>query len=147
MDETIMGALRINIQIAISSLTKLINSSNVTQNQPYASLPEFEETTLDLYRLPITTDSNQLAPVYIETTKTKNSSHPNMTSASSANSSNQMDTLFSIIKDTGSDTSSLSSTLPMMNSTAMISEGDMTISIGVSVASVINLFSSFVKIF
>jgi hypothetical protein len=58
-----------------------------------------------------------------------------------------MDTLFSIIKDTGSDTSSLSSTLPMMNSTAMISEGDMTISIGVSVASVINLFSSFVKIF
>ncbi len=136
-----MGALTININIQITniSLTTLINSSNIIQNQQYASSSDFEETDLDLYTLPTTNNSNQLAPVYFET---KNASHSNITSASSTNnSSNQMATLFPInITDTGSVTSSLSSTLSMMNSTATIFDNDMTINLGVSVAPVIKLF-------
>ena len=92
--------------------------SNITENQQYTSLPEFEQTGLDLYTLPTSNNSNQLTPVsFVSTTLANNGS-----------SSNQIDAGF------------VSSTLSTINSTAIMFDNEMAISLGVSVAPVINLF-------
>ena len=143
-----MEYLSTTVQITSTDLTNLINSSissNVTENQQYTSLPGFTETGLDSYTLSITNSSSQLITINTEittTTTTLPTTTTEMitTTTSAGNSSDMVVTSISVANNsdqTVSETliSSPSSTVPPINATTMtISNTDMSMSIGVSVA-------------
>ncbi|CAF0804306.1 unnamed protein product [Rotaria sordida] len=155
LDNTTIQSLSTHVQLTSTSLTILIInsslSSNVTKNQQYTSLPEFEETGMDLYTLEITNNSTQLSTEYIETIISTNSFYSEVTSIPSTSNNHQMIISSSInpttiLMDTSTTLStilSLSSTLLITNATETITDNDMMISTDVSVSSMMNHSLSF----
>ncbi|CAF0876824.1 unnamed protein product [Rotaria sp. Silwood1] len=142
LDNTTMESLSTHVQLTSTSLTILIinssssSSPNVTKNQQYISLPEFEGKGIDFYTLQITNNSKQLSTLYIETITSKNSSYSKFTSISSSSDSHSM-TISSAINPIAIsiDTTttlptipSLSSILLTTNATETVTDNNMMIS-------------------